>query len=334
MYRFSHVTFALTLSLLACQSSVPTERSSIRDQVLSTDRKPVHLPLVPIDASALDEDAFARVVAMSPAEWMQRASAFRVRCKIGLEWPHADAVADEHTWRQAANGDYAVRHFSKGGGSVEWLKVGDKLLVKNQKGEWREKGVRAEQQDEEPQSVLDSVSDLFALVGGVTLAHPEAKSVQGRPAYAYKLSRAAAPAPKTSNGKPTRLLGDDVEPGELSGTLSIDKATGILLAADVHATVYALPMPTQPRPVTLPSSPPLPPSTKTAVTVTLAFTVDQVGDSAFAPDLPKYIAEIQRQRPPSMPLSFWEAPKSGSAKEQEGSVPGKTGATKEPEEEE
>lgn len=280
----------------------------------------MHLPLQVIDASALDAEAFARVINMPPAEWVQRASAFRVRCKIELEWPHADAVQDEHVWRQAANGDFAVRHFSKGGGSVEWLKVGDKLLVKNQKGEWREKSVRAEQQDQQPQSVLDSVSDLFALVGGVTLAHPESKTVQGRPAFTYKLSRTpATAAPKTGNGKPSRLLGDDVEPGELSGTLSVDKASGILLVADVHATVYALPMALTPRPVVLPNGqPPLPPATKTNVNVTLAFTVDTIGDSSFAPDLPKFIAEIARQRPPSMPLSFWEpAQKAAATKEEE-----------------
>ena len=241
MYRFSHAApaWSLALCLAACQSAARRETTSIRDQVLSTDRKPVHLPLAPIDAGALDEDSFGRVIGMSPAEWVQRASAFRVRCKIALDWAHGEAVADEHTWRQAANGDYAVRHFSKGGGSVEWLKVGDKLLVKNQKGEWREKGVRAEQQDEEPQSVLDNVRDLFALVGGVTLAHAEAKSVQGRPAFTYKLSRAAAEATtastslptslstKTSNVKPTRLLGDDVEPGEFrSGSRSRCRGEG------------------------------------------------------------------------------------------------------------
>ena len=321
MHRPLRIAGAWLCCLAACQGRAPSEKSSIRDQVLSPDRKPVHLPLQTIDASALDEDSLAHVINMTPAEWVQRVSAFRVKCKIELQWPHADPVADEHVWRQAANGDFAVRHFSKGGGSVEWLKVGDKLLVKNQKGEWREKSVRAEQQDQQPESVLASVRDLFALLGGVQLAHAETKTVQGRPSFIYKLGRTkeAVHEANTGNAPPSRLLGDDVEPGELSGTLSVDKATGVLLAADVRATVYALPMALSPHAVALPTGqPPLPPSTKTTVNVTLSFSVDTIGDSSFAPDLPKFIAEISRQRPPSMPLSFWEpAQKAAAAKEEE-----------------
>jgi hypothetical protein len=253
---------------------------------------------------------------MAPAEWVQRLGSFRVRCKIQLDWAQANEVVDEHVWRQAANGDFAVRHFSKGGGSVEWLRVGDKLLVKNQKGEWREKGVRAEQQDEEPESVLSSVRDLFALMGGVALGQAEPKTVQARTAFSYKVTRASV---KTGKAKPSRLLGDDAEPGELSGTLSVDKDSGVLLAADLRGTVFALPMAATPRPAALAGvSAPVTPSGKTQVSVKLTFSVDAIGDSNFAPDLPKYIAEIQRQRPPSMPLSFWEpTPKAPAAKEQE-----------------
>ncbi len=282
----------------------------MREQVLSPARQPLHMALAPIDAGSLasDSDAFDHLIDMPPSEWVQRLAAFRIHTKLSVDFAKADPVADEHTWRQAKNGDFGVRHLSKGGGSVEWLRVGDKILVKNQKGEWRAKAVRAEQQDEEPALVLQSARDLFAIFEGAGLSAPDPKAVHDRPAFVYKLTFV-----KTGKASPSRLLGDDVEPESLSGTIAVDKQTGVLLAADIKGVVWALPMPPPPRPIVLPDGrPPLPPAGKTKVAIHFTHITDSIGDDSLAPDLPHYISEIERKHPHSTPLTFWQA--TGSAK--------------------
>lgn len=316
-----------SLALLACFVSVsigcsPTARnqaSPIKEQLQSRDRKPIELPSVKTSAATLiaHPEQLASTASIGVAEWQRRLKNFRVRTKSTSSSPLESAVDinDEHSWRQSENANWHVRHLSKGN-VVEWMRHDDKLLVRNGKGDWRMRPMRIEFVDSEPQSVLVQLQDMLGLAAGrITLSDAGDISVAA--------ASGARKAKKLKVTAKTAALTDPVYAETLTGEVTLDEESGLIVGADLTALVRITPITPPPaRPVVLEDgTPAVPPTQAQKLTVKLSFAVEypKNGES-FETTLPKYVDEIVRPRPSAYPLAFWQGTKPDGA--------GKDGSTK------
>lgn len=319
---------APSLWMAACQPNEKNQASVVKEQLQRRDRKPIELPLSTLTVAEFQQAPAEHLRHAIPDArvWQRRLESFRLKVKATAQAPEkvsAVELQDEHTWRQAKAGGWHVRHLAKGN-VVEWMAHGDKLLVKNGKGDWRHRPLRIEFAEQQPNEVLASIADTLALAGPrLQATQAQATVKDGRKGHKLKLGL----------GSPEAAEAADVSADSLSGEVFFDAETGLLLSGELQFVVKVAPLlPPTARPVVLENGfPPAPPTVAQKLPLKLSFAVElpKNGES-FETTLPKYIDEVVRPRPNAHPLAFWPAAtpkteehggkegagaKSGSAKE-------------------
>jgi hypothetical protein len=279
------------IALLGCGSKHRPDDAALKAQILSNDKKPIVLPPRTVDAAVLHQDVTMRRVAFEPQarDMERRATHFNVKVKITVDGPaRVGSRNEEHTWKQATLNDFSVHH-GNAGDSVDWVVTGHKAFVKHNKNDWRAKAYNLEHADILKRDVVMALGELMATFAPtLSVAPPEATRDNGRPAYRYKVeSGKEADGARIGQARAVAMTNSAVSPLSLNGEIVVDKETGLILTAELKATLGLEPMASS-------EKGPAAPAQQTPIKVKLTWGLDGLEDSAvskLAPVAPEHAEE-------------------------------------------
>ncbi len=324
---FTAVLGAATLAFMpACsQKQRRPHDDALKAQILSHDMRPIVLPPRAFEPGRLHLDADMRRSALEPSarDMEKRAPHFALRVKIAVDGPQGIGHrSEEHSWLRAPSGQFSVRH-ATGNALVEWL-IGTggeaaapkRAFVRHGKGEWRSKTYTIEHADTLKRDVVQPFAELMAtFADGVVAQAPTETRDNGRSAFRYAIDYDGKRTGDAKLGKARAvpLLKDDVLPMALSGDIVIDGETGLVLTADLQATLGLEPM------AAAVEGPAVPPQ-RTPIKVKLTWSLDALAKQE-AEKLEQPVPEEAQpergfERPPPEILSFFGDPKKAAAPEE------------------
>jgi hypothetical protein len=286
----------------ACKKGQKASDETLEKQILSNDKAPLRLPPPEIASTRLHEDKRSRALVLTPlaSDLEKRLPQFQVRVKITLDAP-GGARSEEHVWKRAKSGHFSVKHAGSGE-LTEWIVVRPTAYVKHNKGEWRKRPFTIEHSETLKRDVVMQLSEPMALFfDGMTLTASTPTSDNGRDALRYKVSFQKNDT-KTGEAASRATMNAEVRPVDLSGEIVVDKATGVLLTADLKASFDLVP--------------------GNIVKMKLAWALDSIAaaDEQKLEPTPPTDAVVERgfDRPPPDVLGFWgNVKKSGEAEQEE-----------------
>jgi len=309
----------LCLVPLACGSKQRPQDAALKTQILAGDKKPIVLPAQTVDASRLAEDLDMRRIAFEPTarDMEKRATHFAMKMKVQIDGPQGvGSRSVEHVWRRAEGSQFSVRH-AGAGDTVDWIIADHKAFVKHGKNEWREKPYTLEHADVLKRDVVLPLGELMAtFAGGMTVSAPQSTKDNGRAAYRYTIDYDEKKAADVENGKAktgqahaVALKRDDVFPLALQGDVVVDKETGLVLTAELKATLGM-------EPIAAADKGPAVPQQRTPVKVKINWSLDGLNadDAAkLEPTVPeKAIVDRGFERPTPEVLGFFGGLKNGA----------------------
>jgi hypothetical protein len=205
--------------------------------------------------------------------------------------------ADTYRIQQDGNGNlHAVN--STPTGDLEVLVLGEAVYVRNNRGQLRQKSRRDIDVDEVPATGFASLVETLDLFPGATFIDPRSESVGGRPAtrYRVKLTGAASkeaalprPGPSPLPLRAPSAWRETAKPLDLTGTLAVDAATGVVLRAELAGRLEVQDRPVRP----------------TQLTIRYRSLVSDVGRVPAFKVPARTVAEYRRATHPRDPLAFF-----------------------------
>lgn len=291
--------------MIACRAKPKASDETLKQQILANDKAPLRLPPAAIVPDKLHEDARGRALVLTPlaSDLEKRLAHFALRVKMTLDGPNG-ARNEEHVWRRAKSGAFSVKH-SGGGELTEWIVIRPTAFVKHNKGDWRKKPFTIEHTETLKRDVVMQLSEPLALFfDGITLSPPAATNDNGRDAFRYKVSYTAkaekSAGQKTGEAASSATMNAEVKPVDLAGDIVVDKASGVLLTADLKATFELLPIPQAKQPA---------PTNKQTAKLKLVWAVESLSkddEQKLEPVAPENaVVDKGFDRPAADVLGFW-----------------------------
>lgn len=187
-------------------------------------------------------------------------------------------------------------------GQMELIAMGDKVYVRFNKGQSRQKSRRDVETEDLPEKLFAGLNQSLSLFRHVAFTDPTADTFEGREIIRYRLTLDNTPLPQTSVGlltsqarlpaAPPGKWREASQPTTLSGSLSIDKQTGVVLKAQLYGQLNIV-------------DPHLP---NTTLSIRYNHTLTQIGSAGNVRAPERSIAEYRRPIRNRKPLAFFESP--------------------------
>lgn len=272
---------------------------------------PLRVPPPPsfFDTSAIRIDAFAddpgvrhRIIAMPFGEAAARLGSLHFESRTHFAFTQAQG----HSYEQS---DKASVHYDSVGNvhvvsatpaaQLELITAGDKVFVRYDTGQLRQKTRRDVDIDELPEKAFAGIHQMLNLFANVAYvdAHPD--TLGGRRVTRYRLKNDGSQAPDAPAAVPpsgVRLPAappgrwrEEARPLDLAGTLAIDAQTGVLLEAELDGRLEIRDAAVR----------------TTILVVHHSHAVSEAGSAGNVRAPTRYIAEFRRPIRPRDPLAFF-----------------------------
>lgn len=227
------------MTFSACQCSRDTKKppSAFKEQILSTDRLPIKLVQTQIDGQTLHSNsgAMMQVIQMSLEEAKGRLGQFHLAVTTKITSPQlVHDLEYTHDLKYAPSGNFSTQHrvihpadttdnTLNASSNTEWRIIGRKAFVRRPHGEWRVKPFLYSTAEHEFRLCHQDLIDIvWPILEKISPSAPTATTYEGREAWRYQVSSSA---PTHFKWGITQL-----DSTAISGTLWVDKQTGVLLS--------------------------------------------------------------------------------------------------------
>lgn len=258
---------------------------------------PIH-----IDGFADDAAVRHRVIAMPFGEAAARLGSLHFESRTHFAFSQGAGRSYEQSDKAS------VHHDSQGNvhvtsatpaAQVELITAGDKVFVRYDTGQLRQKTRRDVDIDELPEKAFAGMSQVLNLFAHIAYTEARQDSIGGRSVTRYKLKNDSSQAPVAPAAVPpsgVRLPAappgrwrEEARPVDLAGTMAIDNETGVLLEAEVDGRLEIRD----------------PAVRVTTLVVHHSHAVSEAGTAGNVRAPTRYISEFRRPIRPRDPLSFF-----------------------------
>lgn len=255
----------------------------------------------PIDIAnfASDANLRRRILFMPYGEAAQRLGAMHFEANSNFVFSQGGQDLEQNDrFRISQDATGAVHVVSQTPTSqVEVYLIGENVYVRYEKGQARQKSRRDTDTDELTAVAWSSLAEVLALFPRATFTDPRHDSVGGRSVSRYHIALAKEAAPGSGASAviapplpitPHARWRDLAKPLDLSGTLSVDTATGVILKAEVDGRIEINDRPVRP----------------TELIVHYRSVISEVGHVPMV-KAPRSVAEFRRPQKARDPLAFF-----------------------------